>query len=105
MLPRKISENLHIAMVILVFFEQFLGTFCLTFLPLVLMCFAKKDAFCLHISIHACLRRETYRYRRDSKLWKNKLYSPKTRLKIAGGGMHPPHPPPDPPLIVVIITN
>ena len=34
MLPRKIFENLHTAVAILVVFEKFLGKFCLNFLPL-----------------------------------------------------------------------
>ena len=32
--PRKIFENLHTVVAILVLFEQFLGKFCLNFLPL-----------------------------------------------------------------------
>ena len=35
MLPRKIFENLHTVVAILAFFEQFLGKFCLNFLPLI----------------------------------------------------------------------
>ena len=34
MLPQKIFENLHTVVAILVLFEQFLGKFCLNFLPL-----------------------------------------------------------------------
>ena len=34
MLPRKNFENLHTAVAILALFEQFLGKFCLNFLPL-----------------------------------------------------------------------
>ena len=33
MLPRKIFENLYIVVAILALFEQFLGKFCLNFLP------------------------------------------------------------------------
>ena len=36
MLPRKIFENLHTVMAILVLFEQFSGKFCLYFWPLIL---------------------------------------------------------------------
>ena len=36
MLPRKIFENLHTVVAILVLFEQNLGKFCLKFLPLIL---------------------------------------------------------------------
>ena len=34
MLPRKIFENLYTVVAILALFEQFLGKFCLNFLPL-----------------------------------------------------------------------
>ena len=34
MLPWKIFENLHTVVAILALFEQFLGKFCLNFLPL-----------------------------------------------------------------------
>ena len=34
MLPRKVFENLHTGVAILALFEQFLGKFCLNFLPL-----------------------------------------------------------------------
>ena len=34
MLPRKIFENLHTVVAILALLEQFLGKFCLNFLPL-----------------------------------------------------------------------
>ena len=34
MLPRKFFENLHTLVAILALFEQFLGKFCLNFLPL-----------------------------------------------------------------------
>ena len=37
------------------------------------VCFAKYDAFCLHIFDFACLRRKAYRNRRGSKLRKNCL--------------------------------
>ena len=36
MLPRKIFENLHTVVAILVLFEQVLGKFCLNFLPIIL---------------------------------------------------------------------
>ena len=56
MLPRKIFENLHTAMVILVLFEQFLGNFVI-FLAPNFECFTNNDAFCLHSFDYACLRR------------------------------------------------
>ena len=34
MLPRKIFENLHTVVAILELFEQFLGKFCVNFLPI-----------------------------------------------------------------------
>ena len=37
MLPRKIFENLNTVVAILVLFEEFLGKFCLNFLPLNVM--------------------------------------------------------------------
>ena len=37
-------------------------------------CFAKYDAFCLHIFDYACLSRKCYRDRRSWKLWKICIY-------------------------------
>ena len=37
MLPRKIFENLHAVMAILVLFEQFSSNFCLNFLALIVL--------------------------------------------------------------------
>ena len=69
MLPQKMFKNLHAVMAILVIFEQFLGKFCVNFLNLILStCFAKHDAFYWHIFDYACLGRNTYCYRRGSKL-------------------------------------
>ena len=96
MLPRKIFENLHAGVAILALFEQFLDKFCLNFLPLKSECFTKYDAFCSYIFDYACLGCKAYCYRKGSKLWK-KLYSSKTCLKVAGGGMHPPWIRPCPP--------
>ena len=97
MLSREGFENSNNAMVILAFFEQLLCKFCLVFLSLILMYFTNKDVFCSRISIYACLRRLL------SKKYEvmEKLYSLKTLLKMAGGGMHPSL---DPLLIMVIIT-
>ena len=90
-------ENSNNAMVILALFELLLRKFCLVFLSLILMYFTNKDIFCSHISIYACLRRLL------SKKYEvmEKLYSLKTLLKMAGGGVHPSL---DLPLIMVIIT-
>ena len=54
MLPRKIFENLHSVVAILALFEQFLGEFCLNFLPQKSECFTKYDAFCSYIFDYAC---------------------------------------------------
>ena len=50
MLSRKIFENLHTAMAILVLFEQFLGKFVI-FLAPNFECFTKYDAFFRTVSI------------------------------------------------------
>ena len=68
MLPRKIFENLHTVVAILVLFEQFLGKFCLNFFAPKSECFTKYDAFC------SCLRRKAYCYQKGSKLWENCIY-------------------------------
>ena len=50
MLTRKIFENLHPVMAILMLFVQFSGKFCLNFLILILSTrFAKYDAFGSHV--------------------------------------------------------
>ena len=67
MLPRKIFENLHAVMAILVLFEQFSRKFCLNFFDLNSKCFTKYDAFCSHTFDYAC-RRKAYRCRKSLKL-------------------------------------
>ena len=63
MLPRKIFENLHAVMAILMLFVQFSGKFCLNFLILILSTrFAKYDVFSSHIFDYACLRRKACCY-------------------------------------------
>ena len=86
MLPWKIFENLHTAVVILVLFEQFLGKFCLNFLPL--KCFTGYDAFCSYIG-YVCLGRKAYCYQKGSNLWKNCI-NQKTLENGWWGGMHAP---------------
>ena len=99
MLPRKIFENLHAVVVILVFFKQvfkkfclkfwskwskiFFKKFCLKFFAPKSECFTKYDAFCSYVFDYACLGRKAYCYRKGSQLWK-KLYSSKICLKLAG---------------------
>ena len=73
MFPRKVFENLHTVVAILVLFEQFLGKFCLNFCPK-FECFTKYDAFCSYIFDYACLRHKAYCFRKGSKLWKNCMH-------------------------------
>ena len=70
MLPRESFEILHAVMAISVLFEQFSNRFCYIFFDPNFECFAKYDAFCLHIFDYACLRRKTYCYQRGWKLLK-----------------------------------
>ena len=56
MLPRKIFENLYIAMAILVLFEQFLGKFCVNVLSLILCVSPNMMHFVRTFSIYAFLR-------------------------------------------------
>ena len=52
MLPRKIFENLHAVMAIVVLFEQFSGKFCLNFLTFILSALPNNfDAFFCTLSI------------------------------------------------------
>ena len=51
MLPREIFENLHTVVVTLVLFEQFLGKFCVNFLPLNLSVSPNMMHFVLMFSI------------------------------------------------------
>ena len=72
MLPRKMFENFHTVVAIVVLFEQFVGKFCLKFLPLnKSKCFTKRDAFCSYIFDY--MRAEGVRpivIEMGSKLWK-----------------------------------
>ena len=51
MLPRKIFENLHTLMAILALFEQFLGNFCVNFLPLNLSVSPNVMHFFIHFRL------------------------------------------------------
>ena len=62
MLPRKIFENLHTVVAILVLFKQFLGKF---FAPN--LSFTEYDACCGYIFDCACIGRKAYCYRKDLK--------------------------------------
>ena len=75
MLAPKILENLHTVVAILALFEQFLGNFCLNFLPLNLSVLSNIMHFVPSFSIiNAGLGRKAYCYRKGSKLWKNCIY-------------------------------
>ena len=93
MFPRKIFENLHTVMAILVLFKQFLEKLVTFFAPN-FECFS-NDEFCSHGFEYACLRRLRHIVMKRFKIME-KFYSSKTLLKMAGGGMHmqhTPHPP------------
>ena len=78
-------------MAILVLFEQFLCRFCFKIFAPKSECFIKYDAFCSYIFDYACLGRKVYCLSKRFEITE-KLYSSKTCLKIAGGGMHSSHP-------------
>ena len=90
MFPRKIFENLHAAMAILVFFLINFTQILFRFFDSNFECFAKYDAFCSLIFDYTCLRRKAYCYGRGSKLCKT--VCTKTLMKMAGGRMYTPHP-------------
>ena len=69
-------------MAILALFEQFLGKFCLNFLPLKSEYFTIYDAFCSYIFDYACLGLIGIEKVRNY----GKLCSSNTCLKMAGGG-------------------
>ena len=92
MLPRKIFENLHIVMAILVLFKQFLGKVC-HFLAPNFECFT-NDAFCSQSFVYACLRRLRHIIMKKFEIMEKFNSSIITLLKIAGEKwMHTPHPP------------
>ena len=57
MLPRKIFENLHTVVAILALFEQFLGKFCLNFLPLNLSVSPSMMHFVCTVLFRSCVLR------------------------------------------------
>ena len=67
MLPRKINNNLHAVVAILVLLNNFRQIVFKSFDPYS-ESFAKYDAFCSHIFNCACLRHKAYSYQRGSKL-------------------------------------
>ena len=86
MLSRKIFENLHTVMAILVLFEQFSGRQILfIFLAPNFECFTKYDAFCSHSFDYACLRRLRHIVMKRFEIME-KFYLSKALLKIAGRG-------------------
>ena len=62
MLPRKIFENLHAVMVILVLFEEFSGKVCLYFWPLTLSASSNMMHFVSTILIRLCMLKATKVY-------------------------------------------
>ena len=94
MLPRKIFENLHTAMAVLVHFEQFQGQFVI-FLAPNFECFTIYNAFCSDSFDYACLRRLRHTVMKRFETME-KFYSSKILLKMAGGGMHSQHTPTSP---------
>ena len=88
MLPRKIFENLHAIMAILVLFEQLSRKFCLIFLSLILNASPNMMHFVRTFSITCALdvRLRIMLSKRFEIM--EKLCTSKTFLKMAGGRMH-----------------
>ena len=84
MLPRKMFENLHTEVAILVLFEQFLGKLCLNFLPLNLsvspnvMHFVRTFSIMRALGVRLVVVEKLQNY--------EKFLFIKTSLKMAGGG-------------------
>ena len=91
MLPRKIFENLHTAMAILVLFNNFEGKFVI-FLAPYFECFTKYNAFCSRNFNYACPRRIRHIAMNRFEIME-KFYSYQTLLKMASGEMHTQHTP------------
>ena len=92
MLPRNIFDNSHTIVVILVLFEQFLGKFCLNFLPLNLSVSPNMMHFVRAFSMVRTLGVRLIVNEKARNCGKTQLS--KTCLKMGGGGMHPPCTPP-----------
>ena len=88
-LPLKIFNNLYTVVAILVLFEQFLCKFCLNFLPLNVNVSPNIMHFVRTFSIMLVLGMRLIAIENFKIM--EKLYSSKTCLKMAGGGMHSPH--------------
>ena len=67
MLPRKMFENLHAGMAILVLFELFSGKLCSNFLTQILSASPNMIPHIFNYR-YACLRPKAYCYQRRSKL-------------------------------------
>ena len=67
MLPRKIFENLHAVMAILMLFVKFSAKFCLKFLPLILSASPNMMHFVRTFSTMCYLRHKAYCYQRLEK--------------------------------------
>ena len=94
MLPRKHFKNLHTASAILVLFEQFLGKVCSYFWPITLSASPMMHFVCTVSNLRALRRLRHIVMKRFE--FKEKFYSSKTLLKMAGGGCmrSKPHIPP-----------
>ena len=90
MLLRKIFENLHAVMAILVLFGITFTQILFKLFDPNSVCLTKYDAFCSNIFVYACLRRKASLSKRFEIM--KKLYTSKTFLKMASGRMHIPHP-------------
>ena len=88
MLPRKILENVHDLMAVLVLFVEFSAKFCFNFLTLNLSASPNMMHFVRAFLIYACLLLS-----RRLEIMKQ-LYTSKTFSKTAGGRRHTPHPTP-----------
>ena len=73
-LPWKIFENLHTVVAILLLFEQFIGKFCLNFLPLNLSVLPNMMQFVRTFSIIHAHGVSAYCYRKGLKLWKKIVF-------------------------------
>ena len=89
MLPRKIFENLHTVVAIVVLFKQFLGKFCLNFLSLNLSVSLDMMHFIRTFSI---MRAEGVRLIVIETVRKyGKTVIIKNMFENGWWGMHPPH--------------
>ena len=96
MLPQNFFENSNTVGAILALFEQYLGKFCLNFLPQNLsvppnmMHFVHTFSIMCAQGVRLIVIKKVRNYGKTvSKLWKNCIWR-KTCLKMAVGGVHSP---------------